>query len=79
MREIISEVHMPHELSLLGVYVSPLFLEIPAGVAGAVITALLLNRLGWSRFFANPPWVFVSFVAIYICLLDILLGKAALL
>lgn len=55
------------------------FLKFRRESPGAVITALLLNRLGWSRFFANPPWVFVSFVAIYICLLDVLLGKAALL
>ena len=66
---------MPHELTFIGVYLSPLFLLIPAGVCAAVLTAVLLNRLGLSRFFANPPWVFLALLTIYICLIGSVTGS----
>lgn len=60
---------MPHELSCMGVYFSPFLPVVPLGVLGALGTAFLLNKSGLSRWFANPPWVFVALIVIYICLL----------
>ncbi len=60
---------MPHELAFLGMYVSPLLPIALLGILGALATALVLNRSGLSGWFANPPWVFVALIVIYVCLL----------
>lgn len=59
---------MPHELALFGVYFSPLLAVVPAGVAAALVTAVVLNLTGISAWFANPPWVFLALIVIYICI-----------
>ena len=60
---------MPHELALMGIY----FFAVPPivlfGILGALATAFVLNRTGLSGWFANPPWVFMALIAIYVCLL----------
>ena len=39
------------------------------GILGALATAFVLNRTGLSGWFANPPWVFMALIVIYVCLL----------
>lgn len=58
---------MPHELSLWGVYLSPFLPACLLGFGLAALSALALARLGWLRFFANPPWVIVALGVIFIC------------
>ena len=50
---------MPHELALVGIYFSPLLPIVLFGILGALLS-------GW---FANPPWVFMALIVIYVCLL----------
>jgi len=57
---------MPHELALMGIYFSPFLPIVLFGILGALATAFVLNRTGLS---ANPPWVFMALIAIYVCLL----------
>ena len=59
---------MPHELALVGIYFSPL-LHSAVWHSGALATAFVLNRTGLSGWFANPPWVFMALIVIYVCLL----------
>jgi hypothetical protein len=56
---------IPSEVSIFGIYFPPLLLAAILGGFGAAITARLLNRYRLSRFFANPPLVFLSFTVIY--------------
>ena len=60
---------MPHELALWGVYSSPFLPIVMLGVLGALATAFVLNATGLSRWFANPPWVFMALIVIYVCIL----------
>ena len=60
---------MPHELALVGIYFSPLLPIVLFGILGALATAFVLNRTGLSGWFANPPWVFMALIVIYVCLL----------
>ena len=65
---------MPHELALMGIYSSPFLPIVLFGILGAVAgshaaTGFVLNRTGLSGWFANPPWVFMALIAIYVCLL----------
>jgi hypothetical protein len=61
---------MPTELELGGVYFPPMLMNGILAVAGAVLTAHLLNRFRLSRYFSNPPVVFFSLSIIYACLLS---------
>ncbi len=61
---------MPHELSFLGVFFSPLVLSCFFGFSLAALVGTLMARLGWLRFFANPPWVITAVGIIIICLLS---------
>lgn len=63
------EQNMMHELSFLGIYISPLVPILVCAVIGAVFSMVLLNKTGLSRYFANPPWVFAALCIIYTCLL----------
>ena len=60
---------MPHELALVGIYFSPLLPIVLFGILGALATAFVLNPTGLSGWFANPPWVFMALIVIYVCLL----------
>lgn len=60
---------LPKELDLIGVFVPPLFVVMVIAVVAATATALLLNRYRLSRFFINPPLVFVAIIAIYVVLI----------
>ena len=59
---------MPHELALVGIYFSPL-LHSAVWHSGRAGDAFVLNRTGLSGWFANPPWVFMALIVIYVCLL----------
>lgn len=56
---------LPTEVHIAGVYLPPLLLAGAIGLATAWLTALLLNRFRWSRWFAYPPLVFVALVVLY--------------
>lgn len=60
---------MPHELSVFGIYVSPLLPAFFGGFALAALSGWLLARADWLRFFANPPWVVVALGVIYTTLM----------
>ena len=63
---------VPHEISILGVYFSPMLLAALPGVAAAGLTALLLNRYRLSRFFVYPPLVFLALAVLYTSLIGAL-------
>ena len=51
---------IPSEIAIAGVYFPPLLFAAILGIAGAVLTAFLLNRFRLSRFFYYPPVVFLA-------------------
>lgn len=61
---------MPHELSFIGIYFSPLLANLVLGFMLSLGTAFILNYFRLSRFFGYPPLVFVSLVVLYTCLLS---------
>jgi hypothetical protein len=56
---------IPSEVAFGGVYFPPLLLAGMLGFAATLLTTLLLNRYRLSRFFANPPLVFLALAVIY--------------
>ena len=56
---------IPSEVDIGGVYLPPLLIVSFLGVIAAWLTTRLLNRYRLSRFFANPPLVFLATVVIY--------------
>ena len=57
--------YVPNELTLGGVYFSPLLIAGVLGVLAASMTAILLNRYRLSRFIYYPPMIFLSLAVIY--------------
>ena len=55
----------PHEIAIGGVYMPPLLIASLLGAIAAVVTACLLNRYRFSRYFFYPPLVFVAMTVIY--------------
>ena len=55
----------PHEIAIGGVYMPPLLIASLLGAIAAVVTARLLNRYRFSRYFFYPPLVFVAMTVIY--------------
>ena len=60
---------VPHEFSLGGVYLPPLFVAGIFATAIAASTVRALNRRRWSRYFFYPPLVFVALTVIYTVLI----------
>ena len=60
---------IPHEFAIAGVYMPPLLIAALLGALATIITARLLNRFRWSRYFAYPPLVALSLTAIYTVLI----------
>jgi hypothetical protein len=60
---------VPSEISIGGVYFPPLLLAAILGVTAAVLTASGLNRYRLSRFFTNPPLVFLALATLYTALI----------
>ena len=56
---------MPHEFVIGEVYVRPLLIAAILGTIAAVAMARLLNRFRLSRYFFNPPLVFVALAVIF--------------
>ena len=56
---------MPHEFVIGEVYVPPLLIAAILGTIAAVVMARLLNRFRLSRYFFNPPLVFVALAVIF--------------
>lgn len=61
---------MPHELSIIGIYFSPLLANFALGLTLALGTAFILNYFRLSRIFIYPPLVFIALVVLYTCLLS---------
>ena len=59
----------PHEIAIGGVYMPPLLIASLLGAIAAVVTARLLNRYRFSRYFFYPPLVFVAMTVIYTVLI----------
>ncbi len=60
---------MPHELSLGGVYISPLLLVLFVSSMLAVLTVWALNYTRLSRYLRLHQWLFFAIIVIYACLL----------
>ena len=60
---------IPHELTIGGIYLSPLFVAAVFGVLGANISASLLNRYRLTQYFFYPPLVLVAMAVIYTVLI----------
>jgi len=56
---------IPKEFSLGGVYLPPWLIASLLGMIAAWISALLLNRLRLSRWFAYPPLVYIAMMVLY--------------
>lgn len=56
---------IPHEFSIAGVYFPPLLIAAILAVLAAWVTVRLLNRYRLSRYFYQPPLVFIALVVIY--------------
>ncbi|MFQ8737337.1 MAG: DUF1656 domain-containing protein [Bilophila wadsworthia] len=59
---------MLHELALVGIYFSPLLPIVLLGILGAG-DGVCVEPYRLSGWFANPPWVFMALIVIYVCLL----------
>ena len=64
---------MPHEISLTGIFMPPLFVASILGVIAAILTARFLNRHKFSKYFYYPPLVFVALAIIYTVLIGTLI------
>jgi uncharacterized protein DUF1656 len=58
-------MYMPKEFTIGGVYMPPLLIAGMLGLFAAWLTAILLNRYRLSRFFYNPPLIFMALAIIY--------------
>lgn len=67
---------IPSEICIYGVYLPPSLIAGVLGTAAAVLTAIMLNRYRLSRFFYNPPLVFLALAVIYGGLISIFLIPA---
>jgi hypothetical protein len=56
---------MPNDISLMGVYLPPLFVSFLLSLAIASVTMRALSGLGIIVWFSNPPLVYFAFVAVY--------------
>ena len=56
---------IPREIDIGGVYLPPMLIAGLLGVVLATLTALFLNRIWLSRFFAYPPLVYLALTVIY--------------
>lgn len=60
---------MPHELSVFGVYISPLLVVLVISSLLAVVTVWVLNYTRLSRYLRLHQWIFFVIIVIYGCLL----------
>ena len=60
---------IPHEFAIGGVFMPPLLVASFLGAIATVITIRLLNRYRLSKYFFNPPLVFLALVVIYTVLI----------
>jgi hypothetical protein len=65
---------VPHELSISGIYMPPLFVAALIGIVMAIITAKLLNKYRLSKYLFYPPLVFVSMVVIFTVFVEIIIS-----
>ena len=56
---------IPSEFIIGGVYFPPMLIAGLLGTAAAWLTAQLLNRFRWSRFFVYPPLVLLALAVTY--------------
>ena len=56
---------IPKEFALGGVYFPPLLIAGILGTVAAWLSAMALNRYRLSRWFSNPPLVFLALAVLY--------------
>jgi hypothetical protein len=56
---------IPSEFTIGGVYLPPLLIAAVLGVVAAILTAKLLDRTGFARFFVHPELAYLGMVVIY--------------
>lgn len=61
--------HPPQEFAIGGVFVPPFLVAAVLGTLAAMVTARLLNRFQWSKYFFYPPLVLLSLLVIYTVLI----------
>ncbi|EKO3824790.1 DUF1656 domain-containing protein [Vibrio harveyi] len=61
---------MPHELSWVDVYFSPLLLVLILAVTATWITVIILNKTRLSRFIAFPSLTFIAIMVFYVVAID---------
>jgi len=64
---------IPHELYVGEVFFPPMLLDAALGLAVALMTAWLLNRLRLSRYLYHPSLVLIALAVIYTGLFSIFL------
>ncbi|QKX17298.1 DUF1656 domain-containing protein [Microbulbifer sp. YPW1] len=64
---------VPHELSIAGIYLSPMLAAAFIGVLIALGVARLLDRFRLSRYFAHPALVLTSMSVIFTLLVGTLM------
>jgi hypothetical protein len=65
---------IPHELSISGIYMPPLFVAALIGIVMAIIAAKLLNKYRLSKYLYYPPLVFVSMVVIFTVFVEVIIS-----
>jgi hypothetical protein len=65
---------IPHEFSISGIYMPPLFVAALIGIVMAIIAAKLLNKYRLSKYLYYPPLVFVSMVVIFTVFVETILS-----
>jgi hypothetical protein len=65
---------IPHELSISGIYMPPLFVAALIGIVMAIIAAKLLNKYRLSKYLFYPPLVFVSMVVIFTVFVEVIIS-----
>ncbi|WP_309384734.1 DUF1656 domain-containing protein [Cerasicoccus frondis] len=62
----------PHEFSIGGVFMPPLFVAAWLGLIASIITAKILNRFRLARFFFYPPVVYLAMLVLYTLVIGVL-------
>ena len=61
---------MPHELSAGDVYFSPVLSVIVLAFFAALLTAMIANKLKFTRYIYAPAYLFLAMMTLYMVLID---------
>jgi len=60
----------PHELQLSDVYLTPILPVLFLSFFATVITVAIFNKIGISKWFYQPKYVFLAILVLYILMID---------